>query len=81
MNWTPYTLECAVSAAPIDPATKRPTLCGVDNRGQSVTVWLQPFNAGFDVLRRGVIHRLGERDAVAYLNAFGFVPGGAEVPK
>ena len=80
MNWTPETLERAVSAAPIDPATKRPTLRGVDNRGQNVTVWLQPFNAGFDVLRKGVIHSMGARDAVAYLNAFGFTPD-EEVPK
>jgi hypothetical protein len=79
MNLTPYTLECAVSAAPIDPATKRPTLRGVDNRGQSVTVWMQPFNAGFDVLRKNVIHSMGARDAVAYLNAFGFRPDGEVV--
>jgi hypothetical protein len=79
MNWTPYTLECAVSAAPIDPATKRPTLRGVDNRGQSVTVWMQPFNAGFDVLCKNVIHSMGARDAVAYLNAFGFRPDGEVV--
>ena len=76
--WTPYRLECAVAAAPIDPATKRPTLRGVDSRGERVTVWMQPFNAGFDVLRKGVIHSLGERDAVAYLTAFGFVPDGEE---
>lgn len=74
MNWTPYTLERAVAAAPIDPATKKPTLRGVDSRGERVTVWMQPFNAGYDVLRRGVIHSMGERDAVAYLTAFGFVP-------
>jgi hypothetical protein len=41
---------------------------------------MQPFNAGFDVLRRGVIHSMGERDSAAYLNAFGFVPDG-EVAK
>lgn len=81
MNWTAETLERAVSAAPVDLATKRPTLRGVDNRGQSVTVWMQPFNLGFDVLRKNVIHSMTARDAVAYLNAFGFVPGGAEVPK
>lgn len=80
MNWTPYTLERAVAAAPIDPATKKPTLRGVDSRGQSVTVWMQPFNNGFDVLRKGVIHSMGERDAATYLTAFGFTPG-AEVPE
>ena len=80
MTWTPYTLERAVAAAPIDPATKRPTLRGVDSRGERVTVWMQPFNSGFDVLRKGVIHSLGERDAADYLTAFGFVPDG-EVAK
>ena len=80
MNWTPYTLERAVAVAPIDPATKKPTLRGVDSRGERITVWFQPFNNGFDVLRKGVIHSLGERDAAAYLTAFGFVPDG-EVAK
>ena len=80
MTWTPYTLERAVAAAPIDPATKKPTLRGVDGRGERVTVWFQPFNSGFDVLRKGVIHSLGERDAADYLTAFGFVPDG-EVAK
>ena len=80
MSWNTETLENAVVAAPIDPATKKPTLRGVDSRGERVTVWMQPFNAGFDVLRKGVIHSLGERDAAAYLNAFGFVPDG-EVAK
>lgn len=80
MNWTAEKLEHAVSAAPEDAVTKRKTLTGVDARGQRVTVWMQPFNMGFDVLRKGVIHSMGALDAVAYMNAFGFQPD-AEVVK
>ena len=80
MSWNTETLENAVAAAPIDPATKRPTLRGKDSRGEIVTVWLAAFNMGFEVLRRGTINCLTTHNAVYYLTAFGFVPDG-EVAK
>ncbi len=79
MNWTAEKLEAAIASAPLHLGHR--VLVGTDARGDVVRVCVNPFNLGFDVLRKGVIHSLGERDAAAYLNAFGFVPDGAEVPK
>ena len=76
--WYPHTIEQAIAKQPVERPNEYRILKGRDAKGADMEVWLD--KKGFCVKRKGVIHSLGERDAVAYLTAFGFVPDG-EVAK